>query len=53
MSLEIEEMTGCFTQNDPSFLLKQAVDFYKQAQITKKTREIPVKHSQNLYFQTL
>ncbi len=36
MSLEIERATCCFTQNDPSFLLKQAVDFYKQAQITIK-----------------
>ena len=36
MSLEIERMTCCFTKNDTLFLLKQAVDFYKQAQITRK-----------------
>ena len=36
MSLEIEEMTCGFTKNDTSFLLKQAVNFYKQAQIIRK-----------------
>ena len=36
MSLEIERTTCCFIQNNTSFLLKQAVGFYKQTQITRK-----------------
>ena len=41
MSLEIERTTGCFIKNDPSFLLKQAVGFYKQAQIIRKRAKYP------------
>ncbi len=36
MSLEIERTTCCFPKNDTLFLLKQAIGFYKQAQITRK-----------------
>ena len=36
MSLEIEWTTCYFIKNDTSFLLKQAVGLYKQAQITRK-----------------
>ena len=45
MSLEIERMTCCFFLNKPS-ISKTSSDY-------KKPHEIPEKHSQNLYFQTL
>ena len=32
----MERMTCCFTKNDTSFLLKQAVVLYKQALIARK-----------------
>ena len=40
MSLEIERTTCCFVWNNMLFLLKQAVGFYKQAQITRKRAKI-------------